>query len=381
MKYYELGGQEVVTNYLSSFFITKGHLVSIASFSFPSPDMMAKHDKSVKFFQLTGGYAISRQNITSLRGILTDGNIDVIINQWGLPFIPAFVAKQASKGLNIKFISVYHHVPDVSGKVNSIIEKLGRNINWYEFVVLRMKKLLLSWITKTSMRYVYSQSDYYVLLSPSYKPVFRKFTGLADISRVKVITNPITINHTYQFDFNAKQKEILYVGRIDYTQKRVHRIVELWGKLEYLFPDWKLTLIGDGDARKTLEECAVELSLKNIYFEGYQNPIEYYKRASVLILTSEFEGFPLVIVEGMSFGVIPVVYGSYSAAYDIINDGINGSVVPSNNGTYDVEKMISCIKPILIESDYRRILAINAINTSKDYNIENVYKEWSKLWI
>lgn len=49
-----------------------------------------------------------------------------------------------------------------------------------------------------------------------------------------------------------------------------------------------------------------------------------------MILTSEYEGFPLVLAEAMSFGVIPVVYGSYSAVYDIISDGVDGMILPYN---------------------------------------------------
>lgn len=70
-----------------------------------------------------------------------------------------------------------------------------------------------------------------------------------------------------------------------------------------------------------MEKQVRELKLRNVSFEGFQNPKEYYERASILLLTSEFEGFPLVLPECMSFGVIPAVYGSYSAVYDIVEDG------------------------------------------------------------
>ena len=55
------------------------------------------------------------------------------------------------------------------------------------------------------------------------------------------------------------------------------------------------------------------LQLKHVKLEGMQYPRQYYERASILLLTSDFEGFGLVIVEGMAFGVIPIAYGSYSA--------------------------------------------------------------------
>ena len=45
-----------------------------------------------------------------------------------------------------------------------------------------------------------------------------------------------------------------YTPRIDYNQKRVYRVVDTWAKLESVFPDWKLTRVGDGTARKDIEK-------------------------------------------------------------------------------------------------------------------------------
>jgi len=100
MKYYKLGGQEIVTNHLATHFINKGHQVSIACFTSPSLEMMEKHNPDINFIELKGGYSIKLENIKSLRNILVSGRFDVIINQWGLPFIPIFVAKRACKGGN-----------------------------------------------------------------------------------------------------------------------------------------------------------------------------------------------------------------------------------------------------------------------------------------
>lgn len=100
--------------------------------------------------------------------------------------------------------------------------------------------------------------------------------------------------------------------------------------MEASFPDWKLIIVGDGVEKRNLVEKVIQLKLNNVVFEGFQNPSLYYKRASILMLTSEYEGFGLVVVEAMSFGVIPVVYGSYSAVYDIISDGVDGVILPYN---------------------------------------------------
>lgn len=169
---------------------------------------------------------------------------------------------------------------------------------------------------------------------------------------------------------------MIYVGRLDYNQKRVHRIIETWALIEDCFPDWKLTLVGDGVERKNLESLAKTLNLHHISFEGFADPRPYYERASILLLTSEFEGFPLVLAECMSFGVVPVVYGSYSAVYDIIRDGENGMIIKPQIGGFSANDMAKAVKLVMENETKRNDMALQAITTSKNYSIETIYKQW-----
>lgn len=379
MKYYELGGQEVVTNFLGSHFAAKGHQVSIATFNKPSAEMVAKHNPIISLFQLRGGYSVSKSCISSFREILIERHIDVIINQWGLPFVPIYVAKRASKKLNVKIISVYHHVPGVSGFLTKINNQLENTEKGVLFCFLKFKRKILRLITKMSMCYVYNNSYRYVLLSNSYKSIFKKFTGINVPRKLVAITNPITIEHDFKYSSDLKEEEILYVGRIDFAQKRVHRIIDLWKKLEPLCPDWKLTLVGDGKERQFLENYVKEMGLKNICFEGFRDPKEYYRRSSLLLLTSDFEGFPLVVIESMSFGVVPIVYGSYPAVYDIIKDGVNGTIVFPVDGSYSEEEMLNSIKPLISDKLKREEMALNAVISSNDYHIDNVCRSWDMI--
>ncbi len=63
-----------------------------------------------------------------------------------------------------------------------------------------------------------------------------------------------------------KRKEIVYVGRIDYGQKRVHRIIDTWAILEKCYSDWKLIIVGDGKELKNLEQKVKDLKLNNVSF-------------------------------------------------------------------------------------------------------------------
>ena len=230
------------------------------------------------------------------------------------------------------------------------------------------------------MKYVYQNSDIYQVLSPSFIAKFMNFTGISDASKLMVQVNPLTVDSSeFHYSVQAKQKEIIYVGRIDYNQKRVYRVIDTWALLERKFPDWKLTIVGDGPNKKDLEDQVEQMKLKHVSFEGFQNPIKYYKRASVLLLTSEYEGFGLVIVEGMSYGVVPIVYGSYSAVYDIIEDGIDGEILSNNQG-FSAELMADKLLKVMENPILRNEMAQKAIAKSENYSIESVYESWNNLF-
>lgn len=180
---------------------------------------------------------------------------------------------------------------------------------------------------------------------------------------------------TYAF----KLKEIIYVGRLDFVQKRVYRVIDTWNYLEDRFPDWHLTIVGDGEDRENLENHVNCLGLKHVSFEGFQKPIEYYKRASILLLTSDFEGFPLVLAECMSFGVIPAVYNSYSAVGDIIDDGKDGVVIPYHKDGYQADKAADMVAQIMGDDAKREQMALAAVEKSKEYSVEKIYEEWKKV--
>lgn len=379
MKVFEVGGQEVVTLTLAESFTAHGHSVSIACFNKPNLLMTARADKRIKFFTLDD-FCYSAENVKRLRSILTGNDIDIVINQWGLPYVPAKVLTKAKIGLNVKTIAIYHNSPDSNARIKDVEIALNGICNPLKRLFLHFKKNAYKLITSLSMRYVYEHSDLYMVLSPSFVEKFKKFTGIRNAGHLVVQTNPVTIDASgYIYSSEKKQKEIIYMGRIDYNQKRVVRVLETWAMLEPRFSDWRLTIVGDGPERINMEHYANELGLKHVQFEGFQKPRPYYERASILVLTSEYEGFPLVLAECMSFGVVPVVYGSYSAVYDIINDGKDGIVIPYDKYGFHAECMAKRLSVIMSDDELRNRMAEMAREKSKEYSIETIYGQWEKV--
>lgn len=381
LKSFEIGGVEVVTSILANKFVSEGHQVILWAFYKKSPSLENRLDKRIELVY-NQSFTCCKENVESLRSILIRKNIQVVINQWGLPYIPAKVLNKARKGLAIKTITVYHNSPDSNARIKEVEIVLLQTTNHLKRWMLQCKKFAFKQITSQSMRYVYNHSDLYMVLSPSFIDKFKDFTGIKRPNHLIVQTNPVTVDASdYVFSPEKKRKEIIYMGRIDYNQKRVYRVIDTWSVLEKQFPDWLLTVVGDGPERKKLEQQAKGLGLQHVSFEGFQSPKPYYERASILILTSEYEGFPLVLAEGMSFGVVPVVYGSYSAVYDIIKHKENGMIVQPQNGKFEVNEMAKQLAFVIENESKRNEMAQNAILTSKrDYSLENIYRSWKEVF-
>ena len=382
MKYYSLGGVEMVTNVLASRFLDNGCRVSIVSFIEPSNEILCRKDSRIIYYLLSG-FNTSKKNIDQLRNILIEEKIDIVINQWGLPYVPIYVLKKASKGLSLKIFSVHHNSPKTNGRLKDIEIAMSETNNKFCALILCMKKVLTYYVTSYSMWYVYQKSDKYILLSDSYIREFLSFTRVKKATKLVVITNPITIPYIEEYEkiLSYKRKEIIYVGRIDYNQKRVYRVIEVWKLLEKKYPDWKLIIIGDGEEKSKLEEQSFQLGLKRIVFEGFKNPLEYYKYASLLILTSEYEGFPLVIPEGMAWGVVPCVYGSYSAVYDIVKDDVNGIIIEPQKDEFDAENMAERMSLLMCDNVRLKLMAIAAKQMSNQYSLDVVSDSWYKLFV
>lgn len=380
LKSLDIGGLEIVTATLANKFIEEKHNVTIFSFFQAKTSIENRLCNKIAVYSQKE-YRCSDENIKALRKVLIDNKIDIIINQWGLPYVPILVAHKAANGLNIKIISIHHNDPSANGKLYDCNISISNANNEIKKIIFICKKSIIRFITSRSMRYVYNHSDVYQVLSPSFVERFKNFTGIKNPKKLMVQTNPVTIE-TGDFVLKPanKEKEIIYVGRIDYNQKRVYRVIDTWALLEKKYPDWRLTIVGDGVERENIEKQAKALGLKNVSFEGFKSPIEYYKRARILMLTSEYEGFPLVLAECMSFGVVPAVYGSYSAVYDIVNDGVNGIVFPYQKEGFSAENAATQLQKIMHNDAVYNDMAEKAIETSKRYSVDEIYKSWEKTF-
>ena len=372
----DVGGVEIVSAALANKFVQEGHGASIFAFYDTHSSIEDRLDSRVHTY-VQKELKCNKENKEAMRNVLVKDKIDIVINQWGLPFTLLKTAKKAAVGMNVKFISVYHNTPDMNGRLQTVDRQILANKNPASRLILKAKRWAFKEITAAGMRYNYRNSDIYEVLSPSFVEKFKEFTGIKNPKKLIVQGNPLTIdNYDYKYLPQNKRKEIIYVGRIENEQKRVDRLLETWALIYNKFPDWKLTVVGDGMHMSETKALAQDLGLKQITFEGFKKPNAYYERASILAMTSEFEGFPLVLPECMSYGVVPVVYGSYSEAYDIVDRGKTGLIVDKVDGHFSPNAMAGALISLMGNEPVRIEMAKNVVERSKMYSIDAIYGEW-----
>lgn len=374
--YPSYGGVEKVSTVLANAFVNNGHGVSIVSFEQPYPEVAKKElNTEVRLYKLD--YPVySKANVLRLHQILTDGSVDVIINQWCVPFYVARLCKHAMKGTACKLVSVHHNKPDTNARIKDIeikIEKKQGNA-WLN----KLKLFVVRTVSRMSLRYTYNNSDCYVVLSPRFVPIARKYMWLGESAEIISIPNPLTITlPSKPIELERKKKQILCVGRIEYNQKRTFRIVEIWKRLEKSFPEWELIIVGDGPDRKDLEQRTVCLGLQHVKFTGFVDPVPYYETASLQVMASQYEGFLLVIVEGQSYGVVPLILGSYEAVYDIIDSERDGVI---SSLPYSEERMAKELSQLMENENLRVALATQGQKNAERYMLREIVSRWEMLF-
>ena len=162
---------------------------------------------------------------------------------------------------------------------------------------------------------------------------------------------------------------------MSYSEKRVDRLLKVWKKIYKNFPTWSLNIVGDGDDRKRLEQIAVKYKLERVFFRGYQSPEIYYRQAKMICLTSNHEGYPMVLIEGMQYGCVPIVFDSFGGASDLISNDKNGFLVKA----FDISAYATTISNFIKNVNIQESMSMNAVSSSRKYDIEDISFLWQDL--
>ena len=197
-----------------------------------------------------------------------------------------------------------------------------------------------------------------------------------DVSNVHVVQNPVTY---YADGINNKKKErgrIIAVGRLA-SQKRFDRLIEAFSLLSGKYPEWYIDIFGEGELRGTLENLIKTKGLVgriNI-LNFVQDIYTEYMKSQFLVLSSDYEGFGLVITEAMACGVPVVSTDCPFGPSDIIDDGKTGLLAKM-----EVEDLAQKMEWMISHDMERRMMGEDAYKKAAQYRKEVVMPRWEKLY-
>ena len=314
-----------------------------------------------------------------MQGFFTDHRVEVVINQaaTNIQFCQ-ILHRSLSPGISL--VSVIHNSPSgTSAHYGAVHEHRIMRAGMGLLITLiksRAASLVFQALYKIKYRSHYrsvvKHSDRVVVFVDGYKHELSMLIGRGPSKRIVSIANFLDFDDKSNHD---KHKEVLYVGRLNVTQKRVDLLLRVWRQVQDSFPDWSLIIVGDGEDRTELEALATRLGALNLKFLGQVDPQANYTKASVLCMTSTYEGFPLTLIEAMHFGVVPIAFDSFSAARDIIQTGVDGCLVTP----FLVDEYAASLSSLLSDVGRRERMAAAARQSSARYSAESIGESWIRL--
>ena len=190
---------------------------------------------------------------------------------------------------------------------------------------------------------------------------------------VKVIPNMVHLNEGKVS--SLQNKHVIWVGRFDY-QKRPLDAIKIWQMVYLKHPDWHLDIYGDGEQKYEIENIAQKLGVNIHVHQPTALIFDCYRDSSILLSTSLFEPFGLVLVEAMSCGLPIVTYDSPYGPSSLITDGIEGFLVEMSHS----EIMARKICQLIDDKPLRQKMGISAIKTSSKYSSEFIMPMWKRLF-
>ncbi|MGL4994157.1 MAG: glycosyltransferase [Bacteroidales bacterium] len=376
---YPYGGGERVTSQIASYLHGKGYKVFVFVRERGIDDMLPSDNEAIEFLDLPNKININApENKYFVLDCVTKMSIDLFVD----PSIDVNFLNEIKQKGHCKVIYMLHNRPLWEALTRTIESraKVKRSfIKFLEWWILRYPKykLFKSPEKRFIKKYkrIYSEVDLYGVLCKSDAHTIASIIQEDLVgSKIRVLTNPAYVEEEPNIQ---KRKQLIYVGRLDEVQKRVDRLIDIWGALYREFPDWELLIVGDGPGRSSLEAMVDKNAIERVEFLGYKKRVvPYLQDASIICMTSNFEGWPLALVEAQSYGVIPISYNCADGVKEIIGDHDEYGVLVS---AFDKREYITKLRSLMKDDLRREELSRRVLVKSKDYAIEVVGKQWIEM--
>lgn len=195
------------------------------------------------------------------------------------------------------------------------------------------------------------------------------------------LKNLSVIGNARSFAFSQptilESKKVIAVGRYSY-QKGFERLIAAWSKVCQQIDGWKLHLVGDGELRGALQQQIENLNLSDSVILGRAETdmLSVYQSASVLAMSSRYEGLPMVLLEAQAAGLPIVSFACKCGPKDVVEEGVDGFLVEEG----DVDALADRLVLLMKDEALRKQMGAAAYARSERYTEERIMKQWMDLF-
>ena len=192
---------------------------------------------------------------------------------------------------------------------------------------------------------------------------------------VRVIPNMVHLNESGEYS-SCLQKSVIFVGRFS-CQKNIGSLIQIWSLVHQRYPDWELHIYGGyGEEEDELLPKIEGLQANIFVHEPTSEILKKYRENSILLLTSKYEPFGLVIPEAMSCGLPVVAYDCPFGPAEIIADDSDGFLVKNS----DIEAFVDRVCQLMDNESLRKKMGKAAIVSSQRYRADVIMPKWKQLF-
>ena len=176
--------------------------------------------------------------------------------------------------------------------------------------------------------------------------------------------------------YDASSHMLVSCGRF-VPQKGFDMLVQVAKKVMPSHPSWRWVVLGDGPDRVSIQRAVDDCGLhESVVLPGQVSDLSpYWRKSSIFVLTSRFEGLPMVMLEAKAYGIPSVSFDCATGPKEIIEDGINGFLVPP----CDIDGMAVKLSRLMDDEELRVSFSVHALDGAEKYQLSHITDIWHRL--
>ncbi|MEC6127699.1 glycosyltransferase family 4 protein [Acinetobacter ursingii] len=178
-----------------------------------------------------------------------------------------------------------------------------------------------------------------------------------------------------KLSYRQDSKTVVSIGRLTY-QKNFEDLLLAWSLINNEISDWSLHIYGTGEELHNLKKLIEERKIRNVTLKGQTDNVEQvYCNAAFYVMSSRYEGLPMVLIEAQTFGLPIISYDCPHGPAEVIKEDITGFLVENQN----YQKLAEVMLYLIQNPDKRSQMSIQSLYNAKKYSVEFILEQWEKL--